>query len=143
MAKLLYTSLFVLALGCSSPKVEVPEELEPVDTIILKSQNNIIDVKQVDSTTDKVIETKVIKAVEKIEVLTKEIIKVKGENAKMKVMLKNPPVIRIVDTVYIEKKRNFWGKEKTNITVKSDSTSTESIDSTTIEVSITDSTQNN
>lgn len=142
MTKLLYTSLFVLALGCSSPKVDTPQELEPADTIILKSQNNIIDAKQVDSTTDKVIETKVIMAVEKIEVLTKEIIKVKDENAKMKVVLKNPPIIKIVDTVYIEKKRNFWGKEKTNVVIKSDSASIELNDSTTIEIPTQDSTKN-
>lgn len=142
MTKILYTSLFVLAIGCSSPKTNVILESEPVDTIILNNQNNITEVKYVDSTSNKVIETKVIQAVQKIENLTNEIVKVKKENTKMKFALKNPTIVRIKDTVYIEKKRNFWGKEKTNITVKSDSTSTESIDSTTIEVSIPDSTQN-
>jgi hypothetical protein len=37
-----------------------------------------------------------------------------------------------IDTVYIEKKKNFWGKEKTNTNVKSDSLVNESIDSTTV-----------
>ena len=34
-----------------------------------------------------------------------------------------------IDTVYIETKRNFWGKEKTTTSVKSDSTITSTIDS--------------
>jgi hypothetical protein len=38
----------------------------------------------------------------------------------------------IHDTIYIEKKKNFWGKEKTTINKVSDSTSMETTDSTTI-----------
>lgn len=33
-----------------------------------------------------------------------------------------------VDTVYIETKKNFWGKEKTNVSLKADSTVTEIVD---------------
>ena len=35
-----------------------------------------------------------------------------------------------IDTVYIETKKNFWGKEKTNTTIKSDSLVSEKIDTT-------------
>jgi hypothetical protein len=33
-----------------------------------------------------------------------------------------------VDTVYIETKKNFWGKEKTNVSLRADSTVTEIVD---------------
>jgi ABC-type oligopeptide transport system substrate-binding subunit len=34
-----------------------------------------------------------------------------------------------IDTVFIEKKKNFWGKEKTTVNTKSDSISFDVIDS--------------
>jgi hypothetical protein len=39
-----------------------------------------------------------------------------------------------IDTVYIETKKSFWGKEKKTITTKTNSQDTESIDSTSTKV---------
>ena len=45
------------------------------------------------------------------------VLKQEVETAKMMVK-----TVYKIDTVYIETKKNFWGKEKTNTTIKSDST---------------------
>ena len=42
-------------------------------------------------------------------------------------------IVYKIDTVYIETKKNFWGKEKTNTTIKSDSVVTEKTDTTGIQ----------
>jgi predicted solute-binding protein len=47
-------------------------------------------------------------------------------------------VIVRIDTVFIETKKNFWGKEKTSINVTSETKSTEIIDSVLSEKKVID-----
>jgi hypothetical protein len=49
-------------------------------------------------------------------------------------VLATEKIIYKIDTVYIETKKNFWGKEKTNTVVKSDSSITEKTDTITKQV---------
>jgi hypothetical protein len=52
-------------------------------------------------------------------------------------------IIYKIDTVYIETKKNFWGKEKTKTSVKSDSSVDMSIDTSVNEALKIDTLQQN
>lgn len=126
MKKLLLLS-FLFLFSCKEQEQEVLDikQLE-ADKVLEESQKHfdtaVVVYKQSDSaTTEKVIQ------------IVKEISYLNVEVEKYKDVLKNRTVasekiVYKIDTVYIETKKNFWGKEKTNTTIKSDSLVTEKID---------------
>lgn len=121
--------LALLFLGCASkestPILETTS-IEKTDSIIIKSQQSA---KNLDSITNETAE-KVTSNVEKLTELV-ETYKIQTQT-KIKVVKEVKQVV-IHDTIYIEKKKNFWGKEKTTTKSASDSSVIETSDSTITE----------
>lgn len=107
----------LVGVGCSSPQTnpQIDNSYEKIDSVISNSEINIIKSDSVNRENEKSVAEKVDQAVQKIKILRQEI-----EFAKT-----TTKTIYRIDTVYIETKKNFWGKEKTDVTVTSDSTVTE------------------
>jgi hypothetical protein len=114
MNKILLLS-FIFLLSCKDSHTPVEPKINVTDTILEKSKKTVIESEVLQKKTNKVI-SKVFEKImlEKIS-MTKQL-----NTAKTR-----------VDTVYIETKKNFWGKTKKTITTKSDSTESITIDSTT------------
>jgi regulator of replication initiation timing len=131
MKKLLLLSVLFL-FSCKNQKQEViTKQIIEADNILETSQKHFDTAVIVYQQSDSAAKQQVIKIVKEISYLNTEVEKYKD-------VLKNQTiatekVVYKVDTVYIETKKNFWGKEKTNTTVKSDSVITEKIDTTGIQ----------
>ena len=130
MKKLLFV-LAILSIGCSNEQVLV-DTPSTADIALQKSAESVASAHQVSVKSDIATKKQITKVVFKIKYLTNEIIKFKTERLTLISQLSTVKEKVRIDTVYIEKKKNFWGKEKTNTTVKSDSLVNEKIDSTTI-----------
>lgn len=119
--KILYVLLLLLVVGCSSHQIKTENNYENVDSIIQSSKITFVKNDSVNRESEKIITQKVNQTVAKIETLKEEVTVAKNA---LNEAVKNPKVIKITvtDTVYIEKKKNFWGKEKTTIKAVSDST---------------------
>ena len=128
MKKLLLISVLFL-FSCKNQKQEViTKQMIEIDNILETSQKHFDTAVIVYQQSDSAAKQQVIKIVKEISYLNTEVEKYKD-------VLKNQTiatekVVYKVDTVYIETKKNFWGKEKTNTTIKSDSIITEKIDTT-------------
>jgi hypothetical protein len=129
MKKLLF-ALVILSIGCSNEQVSV-EVPSTADIALQKSVESVASAHQISIKSDVATKKQITKVVFKIKYLTNEIIKFKTERLTLINQLSTVKEKVRIDTVYIEKKKNFWGKEKTSTTVKSDSLVNESIDSTT------------
>jgi hypothetical protein len=130
MKKLLF-ALAILSIGCSNEQVSV-EVPSTADIALQKSVESVASAHQVSIKSDVATKKQITKVVFKIKYLTNEIVKFKTERLTLINQLSTVKEKVRIDTVYIEKKKNFWGKEKTNTTVKSDSLVNESVDSTTV-----------
>jgi hypothetical protein len=129
MKKLLFV-LAILSIGCSNEQVLV-DTPSTADIALQKSAESVASAHRVSVKSDIATKKQITKVVFKIRYLTNEIIKFKTERLTLINQLSTVKEKVRIDTVYIEKKKNFWGKEKTSTTVKSDSLVNESIDSTT------------
>lgn len=129
MKKLLFV-LAILSIGCSNEQVLV-DTPSTADIALQKSAESVASAHQVSVKSDIATKKQITKVVFKIKYLTNEIVKFKTERLTLISQLSTVKEKVRIDTVYIEKKKNFWGKEKTNTTVKSDSLVNESVDSTT------------
>jgi hypothetical protein len=129
MKKLLF-ALAILSIGCSNEQVSV-EVPSTADIALQKSVESVASAHQVSIKSDVATKKQITKVVFKIKYLTNEIVKFKTERLTLINQLSTVKEKVRIDTVYIEKKKNFWGKEKTNTTVKSDSLVNESVDSIT------------
>lgn len=114
MKKVLFICALVIA-GCSSEKtVETTEaKIAEADSVIAHSQEVVEQAFIVNERTDSIVREDVAKVVDEIKAMNLEVQSLKSVQKIEKVR---------IDTVYIETKRNFWGKEKTKTTVVSDST---------------------
>jgi hypothetical protein len=129
MKKLLFI-LAILFASCSDQEIGV-EAISTADIALQKSAESVASAHQVSVKSDIATKKQITKVVFKIKYLTNEIVKFKTERLTLINQLSTVKEKVRIDTVYIEKKKNFWGKEKTSTTVKSDSLVNESIDSTT------------
>ena len=129
MKKLLF-ALALLSIGCSNEQALV-DTPSTADIALQKSAEVVASAHQVAVKSDIATKKQITKVVFKIKYLTNEIVKFKTERLTLISQLSTVKEKVRIDTVYIEKKKNFWGKEKTNTTVKSDSLVNESVDSTT------------
>jgi hypothetical protein len=129
MKKLLF-ALALLSIGCSDEQALV-DTPSTADIALQKSAESVASAHQVSIKSDIATKKQITKVVFKIKYLTNEIVKFKTERLTLISQLSTVKEKVRIDTVYIEKKKNFWGKEKTNTTVKSDSLVNEKIDSTT------------
>ena len=109
-------------ISCSDEKKskEVSDTTDKeVDSILYKSQINIVSSDSIIKKSDKAISKKVKETLVQIADLKEE---VKETKSALEKVIRNQKIIKVVDTIYIESKKNFWGKEKTSVKVISDST---------------------
>jgi hypothetical protein len=133
-------ALLVAALGCSSPEKEIEkdETISTIDSIIGQNQKNLIVLDSTSKRTDAAITGKVEKTVKQITTLKQENLELKTEKMLLAKELQISKLNVRIDTVYIETKKNFWGKEKTSISTKSETT--EFIDTAVSEKKVIDTT---
>lgn len=125
-----YLIFLCLLLSCSS--VQEQKIDEPIDSILIKSQQNLEISDSVQTKSDSVTKEYVVKVVKEFQILNNEVEKFKTERVRL-MSLQNvvtEKVVYKVDTVYIEVEKNFWGRKKTTTSIKSDSTSIITSDST-------------
>jgi regulator of replication initiation timing len=131
MRKLLLLSVLFL-FSCKNQNQEViTKQMVEVDNILENSQKHFDTAVIVYKQSDSVAKEQVIKIVKEISYLNTEVEKYKEVLSKQTIATEK--IIYKIDTVYVETKKNFWGKEKTNTTIKSDSVVTEKIDTTGIQ----------
>jgi hypothetical protein len=134
MKKTIIALTLLSLVGCTSPNesdVPPPAEsaateapamgaaMDETDSVIMKAQQSADELTAVtNETTDKV-SSNVQKLTEQIKIYEQQTKTIKAVKQ-----------VVVHDTVYIEKKKNFWGKEKTTVSRVSDSTASESVDST-------------
>jgi PleD family two-component response regulator len=133
--------LFLAFVSCNDVETNnsVTQTSGELDSIITKSSKTIQVSDTVQKKSDIATEKKVFKVVTQIKYLIKSVEKLKIEKLELVRELKSSKENVRVDTVYIETKKNFWGKEKTTINVKSDSTVKENVDTLTTEKKVIDS----
>jgi hypothetical protein len=119
----------LLILSCKNKESEViTEQPSKVDSIIEKSNNNFQTAVMVNNKSDSATTKTIYKIIKEIGYLTTEVNNYKKINLLTKETVSTEKIIYKIDTVYIETKKNFWGKEKTKTSVKSDSSVDMSID---------------
>ena len=119
--------MFFLLVSCGNNEtktIKTPDN--NFDSIIIKSMNNIKVSDTIQRKSDSITQEKIVKVITNIKYLTNTVKKLKIEKLQL-----SKQKVRI-DTVFIETKKSFWGREKKTITTKSDSQDIETIDSTTI-----------
>jgi len=115
--------------SCTNQESEIViKKADAVDSLIEQSNKNLDSVQIIDHKSDSVTKEQVVKIVKEISYLNHEVEKYKEVLSKQTIATEK--IVYKIDTVYIETKKNFWGKEKTNTTIKSDSVVTEKIDTT-------------
>jgi hypothetical protein len=131
MRKISFFVICIFLASCQEEEVSV--ETPVADSIILKSQDNLIVSEKQNAMADSAVAKKTQKIIEKIGFLTREVYNYKLEREKMLEEIKTTTskVVYKIDTVYIETKKNFWGKTKTSTSVKSDSLVSESVEEET------------
>ena len=125
---ILIASLFIIS--CTSKPKETTIETQAIDSVIQKSQHDLDSAEIISNKSDSVTKQTVTKVIHNIKLLTKEIERHKQIELLLKQTVATEKIVYKIDTVYIETKKNFWGKEKTNTTIKSDSLVSEKIDTT-------------
>lgn len=125
----LFVCLYAYILtSCSRYEDKPQPQISVVDSIIMQSEQHLgtaeIVQKKSDSATHKVVEKKV----RELHFLQNLIEKYNTERTELSV----EKVIYRIDTVFIETEKNFWGKKKMKMSVRSDSSITETIDSTLV-----------
>jgi hypothetical protein len=110
------------------------ETVAIVDSNIVNSRNHIMESDTVQKKSDSITHEKVVKVITNIKYLTKTVEKLKFEKLQLSKELKISKQNVRIDTVFIETKKSFWGREKKTITTKSDSQDVETIDSSSTKV---------
>lgn len=115
--------LLAFVVSCSEPTSVNLESVKVSDSILYQSDKNLMVADTVAKLSDSSTKERIVLVVSEINYLTKEVEKFKTERITLESKLKetSEKIIYRIDTVYIETKKNFWGKEKTNISTKSDS----------------------
>lgn len=132
MKKVIPFIIFLL-ISCSKD-VNLPSKnsTSDLDSIMNNNLKTIEVSNRVQKSSDSATQKKVVKIVKEIKYLTNfvEVLKIENRNLTRELKISKENVR--VDTIFIETKKNFWGKEKTTISIKTDSSSLKSIDSTII-----------
>jgi hypothetical protein len=126
---LLIIGLFLFSCNNHEESVILPVE---VDSVLIKSQQNLVTSDSVQKKSDSTTKEQVIKVIREFKILTNEVERFKTEKIQLMSLQKvnTEKIIYKIDTVYIEVEKNFWGKKKTTTSVKSDSSSVVIEDST-------------
>jgi hypothetical protein len=111
-----------LLVGCGT-QTKAPE-VTSTDSLLIVSDSVAANAERSSQILDSVTVVTTEKVHDNIKVLTNTIT---NYETKIKAATKTITVEKIIrDTVYIETKKSFWGKTKTNVTTKSDSTTGQS-----------------
>lgn len=126
---LLIIGLFLFS--CSNPEESVISPVE-VDSVLIESQQHLITSDSVQKKSDSTTKERVIKVIREFKFLTNEVEKFKTERIQLMSLqqVNTEKIIYKIDTVFIEVEKNFWGKKKTTTSIKSDSSSVVTEDST-------------
>jgi hypothetical protein len=136
--------LGLILFSCTNPE-EVTVTPVEVDSILVKSQKNLITSDSVQKKSDSTTKEQVIKVIREFKILTNEVDRFKTERVQLMSLqnVNTEKVIYRIDTVYIEVEKNFWGKKKTTTSVKSDSSVSQNIDTSLSNEIKIDTTKNN
>jgi hypothetical protein len=139
---LLILGLFLFSCNGSEETIVTPVE---VDSVLIKSQQNLVTSDSVQKKSDSTTKEQVIKVIREFKILTNEVERFKTERVQLMSLqnVSTEKVIYRIDTVYIEVEKNFWGKKKTTTSVKSDSSVSQNIDTTVSNEIKIDTTKNN
>lgn len=124
--------MFVFLFSCSPKESNKTNDnlINSSDSVLVNSVNNIKICDTVQRVSDSITQDKVVKVITKIKYLNTTVEKLKIEKLQLSRELKVSKQNVRIDTVFIETKKSFWGKEKRTIKTKSEVQSTETIDST-------------
>ena len=139
---LLIIGLFLFS--CNNHEESVVSPVE-VDSVLVKSQQNLATSDSIQKKSDSTTKEQVTKVIREFKILTNEVERFKTEKIQL-MSLQNvttEKVIYKIDTVYIEVEKNFWGKKKTTTSVKSDSSVSQNIDTLVSNEIKIDTTKNN
>jgi len=126
MKKILFFMFFLLiSCGNKEDNKIKNETIVIADSTIVNSRNHIMESDTIQRKSDSITQEKIVKVITNIKYLNNTVKKLKIEKLQL-----SKQKVR-VDTVFIETKKSFWGREKKTITTKSDSQDIETIDSTT------------
>ena len=128
---ILFTVFLLISCGNKEDNKIKNESIIIADSVIVNSQNHIMESDTVQKKSDSITHEKVVKVITNIKYLTNTVEKLKFEKLQLSKELKISKENIRIDTVFIETKKSFWGKEKKTIKTKSDSQDIETIDSTT------------
>ncbi len=128
MRKLLFLIVFFTA--CVDSSNTNMMDTSSIDSILINSKNNLDTAIIVNTKSDSITKETIVKVVKEIKFLTNEVEKYKEINLLTSQKVATEKIIYRIDTIYIETKKNFWGKEKTSTSIKSDSIINEKIDTT-------------
>lgn len=138
--------LSFLFLSCQSSEFEsttTDDAFDAVDSAIFQSNHTLLEIESTNRNTDTIIANKVMSTVKKMTEMENEIQRYKVERLQVNTVEKTvEKVVYKVDTVYIESKKNFWGKEKTSKKIVSDSSIETFVDSSSSFKEEIDSTKN-
>ena len=124
---LLIIGLFLFS--CTNPEESVVVPIE-VDSVLVKSQQNLVTSDSVQKKSDSTTKEQVVKVIREFKILTNEVERFKTERVQLMSLqnVSTEKVIYRIDTVYIEVEKNFWGRKKTTTSVKSDSSVSQNVD---------------
>lgn len=129
--RVLLSILFLISvISCNRHKTDDLNIALEADSILLKSKSNLDTAVIVNQKSDSMTKETIIKVVKEIKFLNNEVEKYKQVNLLTNQIVATEKIIYKIDTVYIETKKNFWGKQKTTTSIKSDSIVNEVIDTT-------------
>lgn len=134
--------LFVLFVSCNNSEIKstVTVNDKKIDSLLINSGKNLQSADTIQKKSDSTTKLKVVKVITQIKYLTKEVEKFKTERITLmnQLRLAKESVIIRIDTVFVETKKNFWGKEKTSVNTKSETKTNEIIDSTLLKKEVID-----
>jgi hypothetical protein len=136
--------LGLILFSCNNTEEVIVTPVE-VDSVLVKSQKNLITSDSVQKKSDSITKEQVIKVIREFKILTNEVEKFKTEKIQLLSLqqVNTEKIIYKIDTVYIEVEKNFWGKKKTTTSVKSDSSVSQNIDTLASNEIKIDTTKNN
>jgi hypothetical protein len=128
------TLLGLFLISCNNSDMKQMEESSEIDSVLIKSQQNLVTSDSVQKKSDSTTKEQVIKVIRDFKILTNEVMKYKTERVQL-MSLQNvitEKIIYKIDTVYIEVEKNFWGRKKTTTSIKSDSSILENVDTSSL-----------
>lgn len=115
--------IWLAALGCNHTEpLPMQVVVSTADSVILKSQQNVVASELVQHRSDSIVQVKVDQKVQQIRALNEIVNQMSVQRVHAMVMpTPEEKIVFITDTVYIEIQKNFWGKKRVKMYKKVDS----------------------